>query len=379
MNIRAVYLYTAPVFKLEVVMKKIISMTVTILLLLMVATSASYADDSSFVTASASVNNANKLVTIRGIISSGSGQQVTVLVVNPSGGTDYIDQATSGANGSYEFNYTLDEDVGGVYTVTVGGTGITAKASTTFTYTPVSDETDDEAPVWPQGSNLKATNISQTSLTLTWTKAQDNIGVANYRIYKNNEVLETLSGIITSYKVTGLNPGKTYTFKVEAGDAAGNWSVNGPSVIVTTNEPDKDEVRIDVSATVNNATKVVTISGNISSGPGQQVTVLVINPSGGTDYIDQTTSGESGSYRFTYILDEDAGGVYTVTVGGTNVTAPVSTTFTYTPDKGNSGTPGGSIPIAVPDGEPGEVQVNKPVLNTQTGEAVTSVTESAIT
>ncbi|HHV98010.1 MAG TPA: hypothetical protein GXX36_00295, partial [Clostridiaceae bacterium] len=259
-------------------MKRIISMTVTILLLLMVATSVSYADDTPFVTASASVNNANKLVTIRGIISSGSGQQVTVLVVNPSGGTDYIDQATSGANGSYEFNYTLDEDVGGVYTVTVGGTGIIATASTTFTYTP-------------------------------------------------NEY----------------------------------------------------EVRIDVSASVNNITRVVTISGNISSGSGQQVTVLVVNPLGGTDYIDQTTSGENGSYRFTYVLDEDIGGVYTVTVGGTNVTAPVSTTFTYTPDKGNSGSPGGSIPIAVPDGEPGEVQVNKPVLNTQTGEAVTSVTESAIT
>ena len=69
MNIRAVYLYTAPVFKLEVVMKRIISMTLTILLLLTVAASVSYADDTSFVTASASVNNANKLVTIRGIIS----------------------------------------------------------------------------------------------------------------------------------------------------------------------------------------------------------------------------------------------------------------------------------------------------------------------
>ena len=282
MNIRAVY--TALVFKLEVIMKKIISMTVTILLLLMVAASVSYADDSSFVTASAFVNNVNKLVTIKGNISSGSGQQVTVLVVNPSGGTDYIDQTTSGADGSYEFSYILDEDVGGVYTVTVGGTGVTKPASITFTYAPVPGDTGDE--------------------------------------------------------------------------------------------PDKDEVYIEVSASVNNITKLVTISGNISSGPGQQVTVLVVNPSGGTDYIDQTTSGENGSYKFTYTLDEKVGGVYTVTVGGTGVTNPASTTFTYKPHKGGSGSSGGTVPVS--DDEAGEINVNKPVLNTETGEAVTSVTENAV-
>jgi len=36
------------------------------------------------------------------------------------------------------------------------------------------------------------------------------------------------------YTVTGLFPGTTYTFKVEAGDAAGYWSTGGPSATVTT-------------------------------------------------------------------------------------------------------------------------------------------------
>ncbi len=359
-------------------MKKIISITLTIILLILVATSVSYAAGYTYVTASAIVDNATGVVTISGNISSGPGQQVTVLVVNPSGGTDYVDQTISGANGSYQFTYKLDENIGGVYTVTVGGTGVDTPVSTTFTYKPGEDSSDNEAPVWPRGSNLKATNISQTSLTLTWTKAQDNVGISNYKIYKDDEVLVTLPGLVTSYRVTGLNPGKTYTFKVEAGDAAGNWSTDGPSLTVTTRESGKDDVYIDVSIFVDNAKGVVTISGNISSGPGQQVTVLVINPSGGTDYIDQTISGANGSYQFTYKLDESTGGVYTVIVGGTGISTPVSTTFTYKPGKEEPGEPGGYVPIFIPGGEPGNVKVNKPVLSRETGEAKTYVTEYAI-
>lgn len=119
-------------------MKKIISMIVSMLLLLVVVTTVSYAADS--ISATASVNNSSKVVTIGGSISSGAGQQVTVFVVNPAKGTDYIDQTTSGINGSFKFTYTLDENVSGVYTVNVGGTGITSLVSTTFTFSPVTSD-----------------------------------------------------------------------------------------------------------------------------------------------------------------------------------------------------------------------------------------------
>lgn len=49
--------------------------------------------------------------------------------------------------------------------------------------------------------------------------------------------------------ISGLNPGTTYTFKMEAVDRIGNWSTTGPSIIVTTSEqPLCSEIRYPPSA-----------------------------------------------------------------------------------------------------------------------------------
>ncbi|MFZ5945607.1 MAG: fibronectin type III domain-containing protein [Bacillota bacterium] len=92
---------------------------------------------------------------------------------------------------------------------------------------------DNEAPTWPGGSTLTASDLTQTSLTLTWSNAQDNVGVAGYRVYKDDVLLDTL-GNVNTYNVTGLSQGTGYTFRVEAGDAAGNWSGTGPTADATT-------------------------------------------------------------------------------------------------------------------------------------------------
>ncbi|MFX4262145.1 fibronectin type III domain-containing protein [Pelotomaculum propionicicum] len=97
-----------------------------------------------------------------------------------------------------------------------------------------SEAADTSAPTWPAGSSLTASGVTQNSLTLNWTAATDNKAVTGYRVYRNGSLLTTVTG--TSYNVTGLTAGTSYTFKVEAGDAAGNWSSSGPSATVTTSE-----------------------------------------------------------------------------------------------------------------------------------------------
>jgi len=94
---------------------------------------------------------------------------------------------------------------------------------------------DTEPPTWPGDSNLTVSGLGRTSLTLNWTEAVDNVGVASYRILKGDQVLTTVQGNQFNYQVTGLSSGTAYTFQVEAGDAAGNWSSNGPSCTATTN------------------------------------------------------------------------------------------------------------------------------------------------
>ncbi|MBM7565959.1 S-layer homology domain-containing protein [Paenibacillus sacheonensis] len=95
-----------------------------------------------------------------------------------------------------------------------------------WSFTTADGGTDATAPTWTE-SSLTASAIGKTTLKLTWTGASDNIGVTKYKVYKDNVELATVTG--TSYDVTGLTANTSYTFKVEAGDASGNWSTNGPS------------------------------------------------------------------------------------------------------------------------------------------------------
>ncbi len=103
---------------------------------------------------------------------------------------------------------------------------------------------------------------------------------------------------------------------------------------------------INVVVNVNNETGVVTISGTISSGANQQVTVKVISPSGQIDYLDQTTSASDGSFSFNYTLLNGQQGLYKVYVGGTGVSTVKETSFYYgsatptpTPTSGQTPTP----------------------------------------
>ncbi|MDC1161958.1 GEVED domain-containing protein [Tenacibaculum sp.] len=89
---------------------------------------------------------------------------------------------------------------------------------------------DTQAPTAP--SNLSASGVAQTSLTLNWGAATDNVGVTGYDVYRSNTKLITVTG--TTYNVTGLTASTGYTFSVKAKDAAGNESVASNVINVTT-------------------------------------------------------------------------------------------------------------------------------------------------
>ncbi|NOU78990.1 hypothetical protein GC101_08855 [Paenibacillus sp. LMG 31459] len=101
------------------------------------------------------------------------------------------------------------------------------------------EEVDTAAPVWEADSKLTAAAVAETSLTLTWNAAVDNVGVTGYKvtwIAGGTEHNKAVAGNETRVTINGLEPDTSYTFKVEAADAAGNWSGDGPGVEVTTNE-----------------------------------------------------------------------------------------------------------------------------------------------
>jgi len=106
--------------------------------------------------------------------------------------------------------------------------GTTSNPYTTITEVNLHEAGDSSAPVWTDG-HLEASNSAQ-GLTLAWNGASDDVGVSGYRIYQNGVFIDAVPANTPTYPVSGLTNGQTYTFKVEATDAAGNESTNGPSL-----------------------------------------------------------------------------------------------------------------------------------------------------
>ncbi|MHC1766681.1 MAG: fibronectin type III domain-containing protein [Verrucomicrobiia bacterium] len=98
----------------------------------------------------------------------------------------------------------------------------------------VTTDSPDSVPTWPLGAALTADGIQETSLHLSWPAAVDNEGVTGYRVYQDGELLADLDAQKRGHSVQNLEIGRTYEFRIQAGDAAGNWSTDGPRATVST-------------------------------------------------------------------------------------------------------------------------------------------------
>ncbi len=122
-------------------------------------------------------------------------------------------------------SYTLSSDAG----VIVSGGSFGSSQATGFCIEAGSGG-DTQAPTNP--SNLSASNITQTSVTLSWSASTDNVGVTGYDVFQGSTNLGSVTG--TSANITGLTASTAYAFKVRAYDAAGNNSGYSNTLNVTT-------------------------------------------------------------------------------------------------------------------------------------------------
>jgi len=122
----------------------------------------------------------------------------------------------------------------GTYTITVTHKGSLSSGSQAFSLVVTGITTggggDTQAPTNP--TNLVASNVTQTTVDLSWTASTDNIAVTGYDVYQGNTILATVAG--TTANVTGLTAATAYQFRVRAKDAAGNVSGFSNTVSVTT-------------------------------------------------------------------------------------------------------------------------------------------------
>ena len=158
--------------------------------------------------------------------------QGSVTLVPPGGTYDENSLVALIANPDADWSFSTWSGAAAGSTAT---TAVLMDADKIVTATFVQNQAQDtEAPTWPAGSIAASADIGATFLTLTWDEAQDNLAVTNYRILKNELLMDTTAGNKTDVAVTGLSMDTAYTFRVEDGDAAGNWSAIGITHTATT-------------------------------------------------------------------------------------------------------------------------------------------------
>ncbi|WP_374064235.1 fibronectin type III domain-containing protein [Streptomyces himalayensis] len=98
--------------------------------------------------------------------------------------------------------------------------------------TPAAVEEDREPPTRPR--QVRGQVAGGRAVSLYWSRATDDRGVASYDIYQGTSKIHSTRGGEMSALITGLRPGTTYAFTVRARDAADNTSPASRTVRLTT-------------------------------------------------------------------------------------------------------------------------------------------------
>jgi len=115
--------------------RRLVSVTIIVLIIQMFIVNAFAAQTASISDVKTTVNTSEKNVTIQGVISSGSGKNVTIMVKSPSGNLDYVGQIESKDGGEFVFTYTPYEFVEGEYSVKIGGEDVDTPYEGSFNIT----------------------------------------------------------------------------------------------------------------------------------------------------------------------------------------------------------------------------------------------------
>ncbi|MCT2594394.1 fibronectin type III domain-containing protein [Streptomyces sp. N2-109] len=103
------------------------------------------------------------------------------------------------------------------------------------TATTVDPATDPEPPTAPR--NLRAGEVTSSTVELSWDAATDNDRVAAYDVYQGADLAASLPADTLTTTLSGLAPATGYDFTVKARDAAGNASPASNTLALTTDDP----------------------------------------------------------------------------------------------------------------------------------------------
>ena len=132
---------------------------------------------------------------------------------------DVTNSSSTKASPTHTTTYTL--------TASNSASSITAVATVT-----VSSGADTQPPTVP--TLISATAVSSSEVDLAWTASTDNVGVTGYQIIRNGTVLVSIPSGALTYADKTASAATTYTYTINAYDAAGNHSALSNALQVST-------------------------------------------------------------------------------------------------------------------------------------------------
>ncbi len=215
---------------------------------------------------------------------------------NPTGTSYTFTGLTCGTS------YTLGVDAVDAAANRSAQTSITAATATC----PVPDT---QAPATP--GNFRATSQTTTSVSLAWNAATDNIGVTGYGVYRGATLVSSPTGLAAT--VSGLDCATSYSFAVDAVDAAGNRSTQATVSAATSACPPPGTADLYMAAngsSTSNCTQAAPCStfnrAYAVASPGNVVQMAAGSYSG------QTINGAPKAAGAAPIVFQPAGGAVTV-------------------------------------------------------------------
>jgi len=224
---------------------------------------------------------------------------------------NYTDASVSSATA---YSYTVDAfDAAGNHSAQSSAASIT-----TLDWVP---------PSTPTGLTATA---SSTSVGLAWNAAGDNVAVTGYTVYRNGSALGTVGGSVLAYTDGTVSTSTTYTYTVDAVDAAGNRSGQSQPVTVTTPaqaDTTPPSVPAGLAATAGPAGEVdlswtastddVGVTGYTVYRDGSPIGTV---SGSATTYADRTASSAT---TYAYTVDAyDAAGNHSAQSTGASITTP---------------------------------------------------------
>ncbi|WP_353777305.1 GEVED domain-containing protein [Winogradskyella sp. 3972H.M.0a.05] len=172
---------------------------------------------------------------------------------------------------SFDYWDISGDDTNNIVIASTYGRGV---FTASFTETAAPDTEDPTAP-----ANLVSSNITSTSVDLSWDASTDNVGVTEYEVYQDGGLITSVS--TTTHTVTGLTPSTNYDFYIIAKDAAGNSSPQSNTENITTLAPDTEDPTTPLNLMASNVTSTTVDLSWEASTDNQGVVTYDVYQDGG--------------------------------------------------------------------------------------------------